>query len=42
VGFVGFVGFFVVRLFWFGIKLLSVFMGRSFIRRLVVRIFFGL
>jgi len=42
VGFVEFVGLFVIRLIWFGIKLLSVFMGRSLIRRLVVRIFFGL
>jgi len=42
VGFDEFVELFVVRLIWFGIKLLSVFMGRLFIRRLVVRIFFGL
>jgi len=42
VGFVEFVGLFVVRLIWFGIKLLSVFMGRSFIRRLMVQIFFEL
>jgi len=40
VGFGKFVGLFVVRLIWFGIKLLSVFMGCSFIRRFLAQIFF--
>ena len=39
-GFGKFVGLFVVRLIWFGIKLLSGFIGCSFIRRFLARIFF--
>ena len=42
VGLGKFIGLFVIRFIWFGIKLLTVFMGWSFIRRFFARIFFRL